>query len=345
MASRHLPALDGFRGIACLVVLIAHLTPFYVSGAFGVDMFFVLSGFLITGILASELSRHERIHLINFYARRFLRLLPALWMTVGAVILSLWFTGHLESLYIREALYALTYVSNWVHALGLDDRYYLGHTWSLAIEEQFYLIWPFALMLLSRLRLGPLGNASVLASLAVVVMVYRNIPDYDAMRIYRGLDTHCDGLLLGSALSYFMRSPVATDPRVTRWLRVAAYFAIFVLLALPIRLGWTSWPTPILGYTTINVMSCLVIWHVMVNQEGWLTRLLSVRPLTYTGKISYGLYLYHWPIALGIHDLLPDLEGAWYILAPLILCLAYITSELSYRFIESRFLALKHHFT
>ncbi|WP_428390042.1 acyltransferase family protein [Mucisphaera sp.] len=342
MSLKHIPSLDGFRGVACLIVLLAHMTPLYVSGAFGVDMFFVLSGFLITGILVSEIDKTGRIALLKFYVRRFLRLLPALWLTVIAVLGTLYFVDDLRPEYIREAIYAVTYISNWIHALGIEDRYFLGHTWSLAIEEQFYIIWPFALLLLTRCKLGHGRNALVLASLALFVAIYRNIPGYDDMRIYRGLDTHCDGLLLGSALAYFLLTVQAKAPALTKLLPWAAYPACLILLTFPIKLGWTHWPTPLFGYAVINMMSCIVIWEIVTHQQGPIARVLSLKPLTYSGKISYGLYLYHWPIVIAARHLLPDAQ--WYVHAAIAFPAAYIVSDLSFRFIESRFLAMKRHF-
>ena len=131
----HYPALDGLRGIAVLIVLVAHATPIYVSGAIGVDIFFVLSGFLITSILAGEILATGRIAVGRFYGRRFLRLLPALWVTIGGLTVLKIIGGTLDEQFGWEVLWAGGYVMNWVYALGLGTSEYLGHTWSLAMER------------------------------------------------------------------------------------------------------------------------------------------------------------------------------------------------------------------
>jgi peptidoglycan/LPS O-acetylase OafA/YrhL len=192
----HRPALDGLRGLAVLAVLANHLAlPFSDRGALGVDVFFVLSGFLISSLLCEEWIRNGKIQLRNFYMRRILRLYPALLMMVFLVS---WITP--AKAYVVAAL---TYTTNWMIALHWQPlNLELGHTWTLAIEEQYYLMWPPILILLLR-NLSPrkailVPAAFGLLSAALRILVWQASGDF--WRINAGIDTHADGLLLGSAL-------------------------------------------------------------------------------------------------------------------------------------------------
>ena len=339
---KYFPALDGLRGLAVLIVLVAHATPVYVSGAAGVDVFFVLSGFLITGILADERSRTGAVRLVNFFVRRFLRLMPALWLSVCAVAVGDWALGRLDDERKVEMFWAVTYCMNWVLAFDAGEPWVMAHTWSLAIEEQFYLVWPFALLVLHKLRVGDGGRAGVLIGLAVACVVYRNAMGFTPQRIYFGLDTHCDGLLLGSALAYLHRGGWLRARGVGRVIRLGTLPALGLLLALPRFMAWTEPMTALLYFTVVNVLACLLIAGAVSGQLGAMGGLLNFGPLKYLGKISYGLYLYHQPILIALRGFGP-LE-AWYICAPLGLSAALVFSHLSYQYFERPILRLKDRF-
>lgn len=339
---KYFPALDGLRGLAVLVVLVAHATPLYVSGAAGVDVFFVLSGFLITGILADERARSGGIKLVNFFARRFLRLMPALWLCVLAVAAGDWVLGRFDTDRQIEVFWALTYCMNWVLAFDAGDPWVMAHTWSLAIEEQFYLIWPFALLVMYKLRLRDGGRAALLVGLAVACIVYRNAMGFSAHRIYFGLDTHCDGLLLGSAVAYLHRAGLLEARRVTSFIRFGTLPALGMLLVMPRFMAWTEPMTAMVYFTLVNIFACLLIAAVVTGQGKTLDRVLNLGPLKYLGKISYGLYLYHQPILIALRGFGP-LE-AWYICAPLGLTASLIFSHLSYQYFEKPLLRYKDRF-
>ncbi|MEM1213658.1 MAG: acyltransferase [Planctomycetota bacterium] len=341
---RYFPALDGVRGLAVIVVLIAHLTPIYRTGAFGVDTFFVLSGFLITSILADELDRSGRIRLWRFYTRRALRLMPALWVTVLGSVLAVAVLGSMNAAHLREAVYALLYVTNWVHALALDpqSRLVLGHTWSLAVEEQYYLIWPAVLLAVHRLGLSSSRKAILFLVGAVACQVYRNLWDFDPIRVYRGLDTHCDGLLIGSALAYAFRAGWMAHG-VWFW-RVAAWVSLVFLLVLPIRVGWQEGDATVWAFAAAAVASGLLIGELAQRPGTFLGRLFSLWILRYCGRISYGLYLYHWPIWALVNRHPPPGFSYWPRVA-LVVVMTIVVSVLSYRFIEQPFLKLKDRFS
>ena len=346
---KHYPELDGLRGAAVLVVMVAHGTSIYVSGAYGVDMFFTLSGFLITNILLAEVAATGNVCLGNFYARRMLRLIPALWLTVGGVAADLLIAGRFGAQQARESAYALTYTINWILALGYGCGPVLAHTWSLAIEEQFYLLWPLAVVGLQHLKLSGWRTAALLAAGATACLIYRNAAPYDVGRIYRGLDTHCDGLLLGAALAYARSDPAPAGKllggRIVQAVRpVAAAAALPAALAvLPAHSGWFDLFSVRVGYFATGVLTVIVIDRVISGRGGVCGRLLAAGWLRYTGRISYGLYLYHWPILmlLGSAGPLRGRPAARFVVC---VTLSYITAHLSYVLVERRFLALKDRF-
>src|SRR5262249_10444122 len=202
------PWLDGLRGLAILMVLAFHcrLLP---GGSLGVDIFFVLSGFLITSLLVEEWERRGTISFKHFYLRRALRLLPAFLLTLLACAVAIWIWGSREELATlgRESLVAICYISNWpaLHQVGMP---HLGHTWSLSLEEQFYFLWPLLLWLMLWLRLPRRRLIAVLVAGIVACAVLRFTlyrlncvpgPEKAAnvLRLYMGLDTRADALLVG----------------------------------------------------------------------------------------------------------------------------------------------------
>ena len=225
MAHRYIPSLDGLRTVAVGIVLCAHGgVPWFRSGGVGVDIFFVLSGFLITTILSGEFARTGHINLRNFYARRFLRLAPALLLTCALVAVAKPAFG--EPFPGTDIALALSYTANWAQALFGYYMTWLNHCWSLAIEEQFYVIWPFVILGLERLVpnssagevAGPRPaaiKAGLLLGGAAVIAVYRawHVGVWTDERINFGLDTRMDTLMTGAALAYFAKAWANNTPR------------------------------------------------------------------------------------------------------------------------------------
>src|ERR1700732_2735956 len=197
------PALDGIRAIAVLMVMMGHLNLVY-AGGLGVDIFFVLSGYLITAILIAEFAANGRISLKKFYARRALRILPAviLLLVVLNVFAAVSQSGEQAAKFRWDSLGALFYIANWLRAFGRDLGI-IGHLWSLSIEEQFYFFWPITLAFLLSRKLSA-NQILLIIALAVTfvnldrVYLYQGLQSFN--RIYNGLDSRADALLVGCAL-------------------------------------------------------------------------------------------------------------------------------------------------
>jgi peptidoglycan/LPS O-acetylase OafA/YrhL len=285
-----------------------HLT----GGYLGVDLFFVLSGFLITSLLLVEGRDTEHIALGSFWARRARRLLPALGgLIVGVAVYCLVFAQPSELSRIRgDAFATVAYVANW-HSIATGTDYWalfqtpspLEHTWSLAIEEQFYLIWPlvFVGLLAWWKRRAPqavLVVALVGAAASTVLMVLLYDPA-NASRVYYGTDTRATGILLGGALAALLaiRGPVLTRAgRIA--LEVAGWIGVLVLALAWTRLEGQSDTLYRGGFLVCGLAAIAVIATVMHPHRLLLGRALSLRPLCLLGIVSYGLYLWHWPVDL-----------------------------------------------
>ncbi len=332
----YLPPLDGIRALAVLGVIGYHMgIPFLQGGFLGVDAFFVLSGFLITSLLLEERIRNGNIGLRAFWARRARRLLPALILMIIGVLLYVRFIappGAYPELRL-DALSTLFYVANW-HFILVNQNYFvltglptpLLHTWSLAIEEQFYLIWPFIVLAVMRTartpkRLMIVSTVMAIASAVEMAILYRS--PIDTTRVYFGTDTHSSGLLLGAALAsgiVWWRGRDRSE-RVrplgsrTTYLWLGAGIVGFVASAIMWwkMLGTESFPYRG-GIFLASLAVFLVIGSVVLVPSGILYRLLSLRPLRYIGKISYGMYLWHWPLIIMLNHSRTGLLG-WNLVA------------------------------
>jgi len=356
----YLPGLDGLRALAVTAVVLYHLDLPWIPGGFlGVDAFFVLSGFLITTLVLEEVERTGRLSYRQFYLRRARRLLPALWLlllTVSAASL----------LFMREELTelrgdvaaALLYVSNWWYILA-DQSYFeftgrpalLQHLWSLAVEEQFYLVWPAVVviaMATGRRRVRRIEL--VLAVASTVWMAWLSlrsgfpVPN-DPSRVYYGTDTHAMGLLVGAALatvwapwrrwspgaSWLSRSPIPQRGAAVV-IDAAGLLGLIGVGWFFLRVGEFSDFLFRGGFLVLALLTALGL-AALANPAGLLSRAMSVQPLRYLGERSYGIYLWHWPVFMVTR---PGFElplGG----APSGLLRAGITlllAEASYRFVE-----------
>jgi len=284
----YVPAFDGLRGIAVLSVVLRHfrVPGFYPGGDFGVDIFFVLSGFLITSILRRSIETGTPLY--GFYWDRFTRL----FFPLALVCLSLFLLPRAWlSLYGAElnALGALSYVTNWTRAIPVIGwPNFMAHTWSLSTEEQFYLIWPNLLFLIHAGFKARTGRAifMLLGLCSIWFVILGCMPLRDG-RLYNGLDGRLPGLLLGAALAYWK------PPAVHQIIAAAALGAYFVMMAL---LSWTALTAPFAWL----IATILISFARQNRSELILTRILSWPPLVFTGVISYELYLWHWPIYYGL---------------------------------------------
>jgi peptidoglycan/LPS O-acetylase OafA/YrhL len=324
------PALDGLRCVAIIAAVMFHASEnLFPGGWMGVDIFFVLSGYLITRILAGEIDDCGQIGYRLFYIRRFLRLTPALWCLLGLELLCIVANGNWRS-GIWAASMTAGYLMNWNRAFVWGAQDILGHTWSLAIEEQFYLVWPITLAFIRPRR----PRAWLLTGIMTVITwrSYLVVTGVDPGRTYNGFDTHCDGLLIGC---YLALTPL--HPRVLRvlakWAVAPIVFLLAVILGLNLRM-------PLVETGGLTFVALCAAWLLLASsQNGWLRRFLCQRTMVYTGRISYSLYIWHYPILLlGAKHLLFD--GARFLLV----AASYFVAVASFHFIEQPFLRLKSRF-
>jgi len=349
--------LDGLRAVAVSAVVLYHLGITVIPGGFlGVDIFFVISGFLITTLLVEEMSAQGRIRLGTFYLRRARRLLPALLIVLVAVlILAATIAGDVASQVKRDIPAALVYVSNW-WAIGQDQSYFeligrgnmLAHLWSLAVEEQFYLVWPAILVIccwaavrfgISRQHaIGIVAATGAVASTAwmVYLSLTRGFPlDADPTRAYFGTDTHAMSVLVGAALATVW-NPRAFRTRVMPLATVILVLAGVVGLALTgALLTQVSEYSPWL-YRGGFLMAALVFAFTVAastHPASPVGAILDVAPIRWVGERSYGIYLWHWPIFLVTR---PGIDNPW--TGPWVditrIALVLLVAEASYRWIE-----------
>jgi peptidoglycan/LPS O-acetylase OafA/YrhL len=298
------PALDGVRAVAILAVLARHsgLLP---AGYLGVDIFFALSGFLITSLLVEEYAATGTIALRLFYARRALRLLPALLglLIVCTIVHLATLPPEWGPLALQQAAVVLFYVANWAWAIGLPLGLY-SHAWSLAIEEQFYVLWPLALLGLLRVVHDRRVIVVLVLAAAGVGVVWRLAlvrAHATFQHVYEGLDAHGDGLLIGCAAGLLLGAGAV---RRARGAGLVGVIGIAAMLAL------ARFPDDYLHRhvsTVASLATALLVVHVWQEPRSVLARGLAAWPLAALGRISYGVYLWHFPVfywcgALSLHD-------------------------------------------
>jgi peptidoglycan/LPS O-acetylase OafA/YrhL len=316
-----IPEVDGLRALAVGAVIVSHAFPRAApGGGIGVDIFFVISGFVITRSLLFDSRDNGSISLSSFYLRRVFRIFPALWaMTIATVVAG----ACLGRPQWEGALATLTSTMNWARAFHILGGRALGHAWSLSIEEQFYLLWPLTLIFLlrapPRLRLGLLWVALPAITLWRFVLL-RHGADVD--RLYGGLDTHMDGLLLGCIMALAGKQP----PKLLSRLWIVPLAALMAMVAAA-----TPEATVLRGtiYLWTALLSAWLIWAA-AGPETLLHPVLRSRVAQWGGTRSYSLYLWHYPI---IYFLIKTSLLA-IVRVPLELGLSLLLAELSYRNVE-----------
>lgn len=340
----HVPALDGLRGLAVVAVLAFHADHLR-GGYLGVDAFFVLSGFLITALLLVEHRGTGRIDLRAFWGRRARRLLPAMFATVvvSSLLVRFVLDPSRHGSFGREALAALAYVSNWVSISEQSDYWALfdapsplEHLWSLAIEEQFYVVWPLVAAVC--LALGR-GRRRVLA----IVVVAGIAASWTALRIqgaaidgtaraYFGTDTRAAAILLGALVALVVTGRSRTPGRIERTIGIVAIPVTAGIGVAWFTLGGTDpwlyrWGLPLHG-----VAVAVVLAAVTGPCAGVVGRALSVGPLGAIGAVSYGLYLWHWPVYVVLDGSRTGLDG--WTLTVVRVAVSIAATMVSYRLIE-----------
>jgi peptidoglycan/LPS O-acetylase OafA/YrhL len=341
---RHVPALDGLRGAAVLAVVLFHSDGLLKGGYLGVDLFFVLSGYLITSILVAEHEKNGRIALGRFWVRRARRLLPALLALMpGVALYALVWAKYAELAGIRaDALATLGYVANW-RAIFTNKSYWdlfiapspLEHTWSLAIEEQFYVFFPLlAAAALSRpSRSKTLFRVTLGLGLASAALLAWKYDPGRTARVYLGTDTRASGMLLGAALATRMSPDARLEGSRGRALGFASLVACVLLGIAWAKLDGQD-PRLYHGGFFVTELLCLtVLAAAVMRPTSLVARFFSLAPLRAVGNVSYGVYLWHWPVFVvmtpdGVH------VGPWALFA-LRVSLTFAIALVSYRFLET----------
>ena len=314
--SKYLPSIDSLRALAVLAVIIYHVDVNYLPGGFlGVDLFFVLSGYLISSLIIKEYRKTGSLNLYNFYIRRARRLLPAVYfmITVGLVVMVLFNEVLLRKSHL-DAIFGYIYSSNWwyiFHKLDYFDSFGaqspFKHLWSLAIEEQFYMIFPLLFLLVNRKKKSKDGTYKlnknflyvVLGLILVSLIAHILLFDINNIsRIYFGTDTRAFSLLVGvvGAILYPMeRLHAKVTPQQNMLYSVVSLVSIATLITVMI---YTSEYNTLLyrgGFLLVAILGLIVIIS-SGKQHTLMSRLLSLKPVVFIGKISYSLYLWHFPV-------------------------------------------------
>jgi peptidoglycan/LPS O-acetylase OafA/YrhL len=337
-----LPGLDGIRAIAAAMVVVNHQDVTFVSGALGVTMFFVLSGFLITWLLLGEAERQGTVSLRDFYMRRLLRIFPAFY-AFCALVIGLAVVTHKE-LQWPQTIASLLYVNNYYEAIHGEVATPLSHSWSLAIEEQFYLLWPLAFLLLCRNRAT---MARVLTVAIVVVWVYRAILSFAGVPwtyIHYAFDTRADHLLVGCLLAVALRAGYARGTvsfvasRV--WLSVATVLALEASVVAGHTFG--NHYKQAFGFAIEPLLIAALIVQVIALRDTKLWRWLNWRSIAFLGTISYSIYLYQQIVAGPVSRALGAAPAAIQLAASAAIILVLATG--SYVIVERPFLTLKQRY-
>ena len=368
----YLPGLDGMRALAVVAVMVYHANPDWLKGGFlGVEVFFVISGYLITLLLISEKERSSTVNMTQFWIRRARRLLPALFAML--LLLTVWtslFEQNALGKLRGDVIAAFLYVSNWYQIwtgagyTAANDFAPLRHLWSLAVEEQFYLLWPIVMVLFLRVgsrRVAEISRWLFLAAVGVTLVTailyhpgpvgtpevtpeaYWSIFGREISKadfLYLSTPTRASGLLLGAAFAMIwrpiavMRGPLRTKARL---LDGGALVGMAVLAILMVTVGFIgpggTDPFLFRGGFFLTDIATLAVIAAITHRLAFTSRVLSIPVLLWIGTRSYGLYLYHWPI----YQLIRNIAGKHMAFHEFVIAmvLTAIVTELSYRYIET----------
>ena len=353
-ASRqHYPALDGLRGIAILFIVIYHnfgyIDKYFFFGWLAVDLFFVMSGFLITDILLNAVGHKNFLR--NFYLRRVLRIFPLYYLSLFIFLIVLP-RLPIESgikYYTDNQVWLWTYLQNWLYIFKPPvQTNTLNHLWSLAVEEQFYLLWPLAILLIKKPRLLLVFISLLLmATLGLRLWIWmHHLSGFAYYNLYTF--TRIDGICIGCMVALLRRINLNFLKKYTS--AIVLFFAImnFIFFFLN-RLYEFSFPyLALAGYTTFAMMLGLLVNQAVTKETKLINFIFNIPLLKFFGRISYGFYIFHWPIYLLLSPYLSQwlkgFTGGWitqYIVSLLATMIAVVLSWLSFNYFEKYFLKMK----
>ncbi len=351
---QHYSALDGLRGLAILLVVIYHNFGFinvFFFGWLGVDLFFVLSGFLITDILLNALGKPN--YLRNFYMRRVLRIFPLYYLCLVIFLLILpLFPGHKAALgyYSDNQVWLWTYLQNWLYIFKpTSSTDILHHFWSLAVEEQFYLLWPLTILLIRKPRFLIMLLAVILLSvisLRFILWTYK-IESLAYFNLYTF--SRVDGICIGSMLALIQRINTNILRKYTTFIVLGLAGMNFLFYFFNRYYNFSFPYLAIVGYTTFAIMFALLVYEGIDGRNKIINFLFNNGLMKFFGKISYGLYVYHWPIYILASGIIAEWVGNALPFLPARISASFITaliavgiSVLSFKYFESYFIGLKN---
>lgn len=342
---KFIPAIDGLRALAIVMVMAHHAIEgrTWFDGARGsVDLFFVISGYLITSLVVNEFDKEGRVDLKRFYRRRAYRLFPAVTvMIIGVAVYAtadkLFFDGaRLRPTYMA-LFYAATYVSNWAWAFGANLPMQFVHLWTLAVEEQFYVIAPISLAIaLPRVRRNTIiTSLLVLCATGIAWRFFLVAHDAEKWRIRFGLDTHADSLLMGCVVGLMFSSGMGGRLFEASTLKRRVGTVILIAFGAMTFLDIHSWRGQEAWAPTVwAVMGVVAVVSVVGQPDGWHVRVLEQPFIQRIGKVSYALYLWHLPVQVYSARIMGYDRPLW-LRTAIAWAISYGLAELSWRVVES----------
>ena len=294
-------ALDGLRGVMTICVFIAHVDYYYYPGAIiYMDTFFIMSSFFITRILLNDISEKGIINFKDFYSRRIKRLFPALFLMLITFTILDSFSSSTHWKNYTHLYGAFFYYSNWLRAFAIPHEYIFGHTWSLSIEEQFYIVWPLILTLLYKNNQDRNKGIKFLTAITLLCLFWRILlvfGDASADRLYNGTDVRLDSLSIGALLAFSSKTYIVRKLGILFSHPISICMLIVLMLFGGLNVDyqqdkWYLWQQPL-----FEIISTALLLGIIFSKKNRLITLLFENQVSvYLGKICYGIYLWHYPI-------------------------------------------------
>lgn len=349
----HYPGLDALRGIAIILVILFHYFLFFRIGWIGVDLFFVLSGFLITSILLRE--RDHKFYFRNFYLRRILRIFPLYYLVLiiffaaAPIAFSQKDSSSTYSYYTQNQLWFWLYFQNWLMIKkGMPPEPYLQHFWSLAIEEQFYIVWPFLVFFVRKIsHLKAMLIAILLLAFILRFIFWKTLPQYAGQNYYNSF-TRMDTLGAGALLALIVNGGKKIPGSFITISTVAFAGLIAASWILYRNVDYDNPLFTTIGYS-VSALFFMSMCFLALHENTWIAKVYFLKPI---GRISYGLYVFHLPVFLVVSSILNARLAPYFpsdtllhlVTAVICIAITFITSAISYKFFELPLLRLKNKF-